>query len=234
MSQQTVLLPNIGEVLLSKRRGAKYLRLSINAKGQVRVGIPYWVPYSAGIAFVRDRQDWIRKQLESRPQAILQHDSRIGKAHRLYFYPSSGRVEVRSRVTATEIAIYTDLPHGNKQVQSKAKAASERALFKESTTLLPQRLKYLAEKHGYSYRGVKIRKLTSRWGSCSSQKIISLSCYLVQLPWPMIDYVLLHELAHTKELNHGANFWTLLNRAIPHAKQMQKEIRAYRPQVEID
>src|SRR5213075_157516 len=92
------------------------------------------------------------------------------------------------------IVITSNLPLESVDVQAKAQKAAERALKVEAENLLPQRLKILAERHNFSYKDVKIRKLTSRWGSCSNAKNIRLSYYLIQLPWPMIDYVLLHEL----------------------------------------
>jgi predicted metal-dependent hydrolase len=79
---------------------------------------------------------------------------------------------------------------------------------------------------------VQIRKLTARWGSCSSAKVITLSYYLMQLPWPLIDYVLLHELSHTEHMNHGSDFWGKFESVLPGAKVLRKEIRTYKPLVQ--
>lgn len=233
MAYRSVELPGIGEVLLSKRRGAKYIRLSVTPSGKVRVGLPHWTPYAAGISFALKRRAWIMQQLALRPLVQLVEGAKIGKAHTLNFHPARGVSQVSARVSQNEVSIYTNLLPSDGIVQNKAAAASEKALLREANTLLPQRLATLAAGKGYSYSGVRVRKLTSRWGSCSSNGVISLSYFLIQLPWPLIDYVLLHELVHTRHLNHGRAFWNDLQTALPSARQLQKEIRIYNPRVEV-
>ena len=70
----------------------------------------------------------------------------------------------------------------------------------------------LSMQHNLPYKSVKINSSSGRWGSCSTRGNINLSYYLVLLPKHLIDYVLLHELAHTREMNHGKRFWALLDR----------------------
>lgn len=79
--------------------------------------------------------------------------------------------------------------------------------------ILPGRLQQLATRHGFRYSSVSLRDSHTRWGSCSSRGSISLSIYLVLLPDELIDYVLLHELCHTVEMNHSDRFWALLDKA---------------------
>lgn len=86
------------------------------------------------------------------------------------------------------------------------------ALRRNAKAFLPHRLAELARRFNLIYKDVKINTSKGRWGSCSNTKSINLSCYLMLLPTHLIDYVLLHELAHTCEMNHGERFWALLNR----------------------
>lgn len=79
--------------------------------------------------------------------------------------------------------------------------------------ILPERLQQLAMQHGFAFSSVSLRDCHTRWGSCSSRGSISLSIYLVLLPDELIDYVLLHELCHTVEMNHSERFWALLDKA---------------------
>jgi len=229
MAQKTVLVPEIGNILLSKRKGTRNIRLSISAAGQVRVGLPAWAPYAAGINFAKSRTDWIKKHQTSHQVEPLRHGASIGKSYHLqYFYdPSHGKTT--TRLLPGEIRIISNLPAESPAVQKKASQAAERALKKEAEKLLPIRLAELAARHGFSYKLVKIKKLRSRWGSCSNDKLITLNYFLMQLPWPLIDYVLLHELTHTVHLNHSPSFWSDFEKAYPNAKQMRKQIRAWRP-----
>ena len=85
------------------------------------------------------------------------------------------------------------------------------ALRKQAKAILPLRLNELAVRHGFQYTQVRINSARTRWGSCSSRGHINLSLYLMVLPRKLSDYVLLHELCHTREMNHGRNFWILMN-----------------------
>lgn len=222
MAKKTFNVAGIGVIDVYKRKGSTNIRLSVTQRGTVRVSIPAWVPYSAGLSFVHKRADWLKSQLAKTNTTSLNHGDRIGKSHRLSFvYMATSRVPT-SRLKSNEIVITTSQPFSASIVQAAAKKASERALKKESERLLPQRLAKLALNHGLSYRNVSVKKLTSRWGSCSSKNDITLSYYLIQLDWKLIDYVLLHELVHTKHKNHGSDFWTYFEQIMPEAKTARK------------
>ena len=98
----------------------------------------------------------------------------------------------------------------------------------KANLFLPKELERLAKENGFVYKGVKIRKSKTRWGSCSSKQTINLSFYLMLLPQHLIEYVLLHELCHTVHLNHGSDFWALLDTCTNgRAKELRHEIRNY-------
>ncbi|GHV10978.1 zinc protease [Bacteroidia bacterium] len=101
-------------------------------------------------------------------------------------------------------------------------------LRKQALAYLPGELQRLATVHGLHFQTVKIRKSKTRWGSCSSKGSISLSIYLMLLPPYLIEYVLLHELCHTVEMNHGNVFWALLNQhTAGQAKILRKELKLH-------
>ena len=85
------------------------------------------------------------------------------------------------------------------------------ALRSRAKSVLPTRLQSLARQFGLTYRSVKINSSTTRWGSCSNRQDINLSYYLILLPARLVDYVLLHELTHTRVMNHSEQFWTMLD-----------------------
>jgi len=230
MATKQIELPEIGTVMLYKRHGNRSLRLSIGPDGEVRVSMPYWLPYEAGKQFAVSKASWIAAHRVPTP-AALQHGQAIGKAHRLYFTRSVDITRVSSRLNRNQIQITHPshtAPHDT-AVQQAARSASIRALRKEAEQLLPYRLRQLAERDGFTYKSVGVKQLKSRWGSCSSQQEITLNLYLMQLPWHLIDYVLFHELTHTKVMQHGPPFWREMELHVPHAKLLRKEIGNYHP-----
>ncbi len=228
MPAKQIEVSKIGTVKLYKRKDARSIKLTVR-QGYVRVTMPYWLPYKAGLEFVKSRQDWI--STNSLAPSNLTNGQRIGKAHTLSYRKSLDNTKPSSRVKQTEIIVthyyLTKVTHPS--VQIEARKAGLKALKKEANNLLPQRLEQLAAKHNFVYSSVRTRHLKSRWGSCSQQKHISLSIFLMQLPWQLIDYVILHELTHTKHLNHGKDFWAHMNKLMPNVKDLKKQLRAYQP-----
>jgi predicted metal-dependent hydrolase len=105
----------------------------------------------------------------------------------------------------------------------------EEELRRKAKAFLPGELERLSKIHGLIYSQLKIRKSKTRWGSCSSKRSINLSFYLILLPEHLIEYVILHELCHTIEMNHSPAFWALLDRCTGgQSKQLKRELSAYR------
>lgn len=229
MSTKQVSIPEIGSVTLYKRRGNRSLRLSIGSSGEIRVSLPYWLPYAAGEQFVRSKAPWIAANKAQ--SAVLQHGQGIGKAHRLYFDQHMTTGKVQTRVAANEIRVSVPASQSatDHTVQAAAQRASIRALRKEAEVLLPQRLQALSQQAGLDYTNVSIKQLKSRWGSCNTRKEITLNLFLMQLPWQLIDYVLVHELAHTKVMQHGRPFWQEMERHLPHAKELRRQMSLHQP-----
>lgn len=231
MAQKIVSLPQIGRVVLAKRRGSKNIRLSVGADGQVRVGLPYWLPYATGISFAQKRADWIKRHQAKHQPVVLKSGDVIGKSFRLQVVYDPLAERITSRLVGNDIKLISNLPPTAVATQQKAAAACERALKAEAQRLLVDRTAELARRHGLLYHQVRIVKLKSRWGSCSSEKVISLSYFLVQLPWELIDYVIIHELLHTRHLNHSHDFWDSFEALTPGAKAKRQAMRTHRPVV---
>ena len=230
MSVKQVEIPTIGTVTLYKRTGNRSLRLSVGLGGEVRVSLPYWVPYKAAEEFVKTKAGWIASN-KFKKVAPIEHGQHIGKHHRIYFDADGGRDSISTRVQKTEVYVVHPLhiDPTDPRVQDKAHKASIRALKQEAERLLPERLEWFADHYGYKYKDVTIKQLKSRWGSCSSHQEITLNLYLMQLPWHLIDYVILHELAHTKVMRHGPPFWAEMEQHLPNARKLRQEINTYQP-----
>lgn len=216
-------------VNIYKRKANRSLRLSVTASGEVRVSIPAWAPYSAGLRFAKSRYDWILSQ--KRLSSNLAEGQPIGKAHHLSFMARPSAAKPTSRVVSG--AIIVNYPEGlsiaDPAVQKAAQDGSIRALRTQAEQLLPQRLDDLAKAYDFTYSGVVIKRLKGRWGSCDQNKKIVLNLFLMQLPWEYIDYVLLHELVHTRIMRHGPDFWRAMTELRPGTANLRKKLHEYQP-----
>jgi hypothetical protein len=229
MPNKQFMLDEDVPVNIYKRKSNRSLRLSVTASGEVRVSIPAWAPYSAGLKFAKSRYDWILSQKRLSPS--LAEGQPIGKAHHLSFKVKNSASKPASRVTAG--AVVVSYPPGleitEAAVQRAAQNGSIRALRAQAEQLLPQRLAGIAEAHNLTYSGVSIKRLKSRWGSCDHNKVITLNLFLMQLPWEYIDYVLLHELMHTRVMRHGPDFWRAMTALQPNTANLRKSLHRYQP-----
>lgn len=101
---------------------------------------------------------------------------------------------------------------------------SEKAQAKKKIT---ERLAELANRHGFSYNRVFLRNQKTRWGSCSNKNNISLNLKLARLPGELMDYVILHELVHTRYKNHSKDFWDELDKFVTNSRGTARQLRRY-------
>lgn len=94
--------------------------------------------------------------------------------------------------------------------------------------LIHARLEALNVHYGFTYNKVAIRDQRSRWGSCSKMRNLNFNYRLVFLPPHLVDYVIVHELCHLEEFNHGPSFWALVARVVPEHQVCRRELRAIR------
>ncbi len=117
-----------------------------------------------------------------------------------------------------------------KQVELEHKSILENSVEinrTEAKLKLANRLNEFADKYNLTYNRVTFRSQKTRWGSCSQNNNISLNVKLIRLPDELIDYVILHELVHTRIKNHSKKFWDELNLYIGDAKKMDKRLKEY-------
>ena len=97
-----------------------------------------------------------------------------------------------------------------------------RALARQALEVIPERVAHYAPLAGVTYQRITIRNQRSRWGSCSSKGNLNFNCLLMLTPPEVLDYVVVHELCHRKELNHSPRFWAEVARVLPDY-QVQKQ-----------
>ncbi len=120
------------------------------------------------------------------------------------------------------------------ELRSKNAQAVQLSLFddmeeKASKAEILARLAILSERHGLGYNRATVRRQRTLWGSCSPKRNISLNLHLTKLPGELMDYVIVHELVHTKVLNHSARFWSELERLVPGARRIDERLKEHRP-----
>jgi predicted metal-dependent hydrolase len=107
----------------------------------------------------------------------------------------------------------------------RAKKQSDDLYKREAKAYIPSRLEIWREKMGLDVQSVRFRCAKSRWGSCNSRGVITFNPYVMKLSHEMIDYIIVHELAHLREMNHSKAFYRLVQEYIPEYKETQKKIK---------
>lgn len=223
-------IPGLGAVKIVISCRARRINLTVKADGTVRLAVPYGVPAEKGLQFLDGKKEWILRTRQKYPQrdtVILPPYST--RNHTLQLRPSGGTT-IRTRITANEIIITypASLTVTDPDLQKAVKNAIEEAWRAEAKAYLPSRLLRLSADTGLQYRTVTIRNTVSKWGSCSARNDISLSLHLMRLPDRLIDYILLHELAHTVHKNHGPRFHCLLDQLTGgHHGTLRRELKNY-------
>ena len=97
----------------------------------------------------------------------------------------------------------------------------------KAKSLIPYRIEYFAKKHNFKYKKIYIRSQKTKWGSCSSSKNLSFNYKLMKVSINIIDYIILHELTHTKIMNHSKSFWENIEKICPKYKEYQNWLNDY-------
>ena len=128
-------------------------------------------------------------------------------------------------VAIREISAKTLVVQGATYDAAACQMALKRWLTRKAEDHLLLWLKRVSDEAGLSYVAASIRQQETRWGSCSSRRLISLNARLLFLPPSLVTYVLLHELCHTKQLNHSHRFWRLVEVYLPDYRKLDRQLR---------
>ena len=113
----------------------------------------------------------------------------------------------------------------------RARDAKKKILAKKAKDYLPYRLEYLAKLYGYEYDKCRLTHANTRWGSCSSNRTISLNIGLMNVPEVLRDYVILHELSHLNHMDHSPAFWEEVAQHDRYYKEHRKKLKMFNPGV---
>lgn len=133
-------------------------------------------------------------------------------------------------LNANREAIRDKLPVKNPSEQ-RARDYQKKVLMKKAREYLPYRLEYYAKLYGYNYDKCRLTHANTRWGSCSSNRTISLNIGLMKVPEVLRDYVILHELAHLNHMDHSKDFWAEVSAHDKNYKNHEKKLKMFNPGV---
>ena len=229
-TKRTLPDKDFGQIIIRTRITARNFSMRTKADG-LHVTVPPYCQTAKVLATIEEfRPRLLTNWQKVAPQALDLNFRIDAPCFRLHL--ESGKLS-KFMVRTTEDGITILCPPAvdfeEKYVQELLRNAIIRALKKSAQSYLPPLLDELASHYGFKYKKVKITGSKSRWGSCSATGSINLSCYLMLLPPHLMDYVLLHELTHTREMNHGPKFWEILDEMTEgRAHTLRAELRQFR------
>jgi len=115
--------------------------------------------------------------------------------------------------------------------EQRARDMKKKLLEKKARGYLPYRLEYYAKLYGYEYEKCRLTHANTRWGSCSSNRTISLNIGLMNVPEVLRDYVILHELAHLNHMDHSEAFWAEVFEHDARYKEHRRRLKGFSPGV---
>ncbi|WP_347157351.1 M48 family metallopeptidase [Pontibacter chitinilyticus] len=228
-------IDGIGKVLIERSEKAKRLTISVRPLKGVRVAVPPHISFEKAEQLIYTKADWIkehqaRMQQHEEKVTVYDNSTEFKTKHHALRLLTHAQYGMRCVIQNGYIDVFypAHKKAGDADVQKFIRKSIEEAYRKEAKQHLPQRVDYFADKFGFKYGNVFIKNAKSRWGSCSHTNNINLNLHLMRLPDALCDYVILHELAHTVEKNHGPHFWDLLDKISGDARGLDKKLKAYR------
>ena len=179
------------------RSNRKTLAIQINPDLSVTVRAPMYAPQSDIERILREKEGWIQKHIEKIREQ-----------------------EAKRKKTQGEKGEYGESVEREYLTNEEIKKLADKALQH-----IPKRVSYYAKQIGVTYEKITIRNQKTRWGSCSSKGNLNFNCLLMLTPPEVIDYVVVHELCHRKEMNHSKAFWAEVEKVIPDYKEQVKWLK---------
>ena len=216
----------IDRIIRSKRR---IVALIVESDGSVTVRAPMRLPERAIREFVEKHVDWVEKK-KAEMRAVVPTPSKqyqpgetflyLGREYSLEVVAGQHKkliLDDRFKITASALV--------------NAELVFQNWYRLQAKQWIVERVKHLAVSHQLHYEKVKITSARTRWGSCSSRNTLSFSWRLMLTPPEVIEYVIIHELAHTMHHNHSKRFWTLMGKLMPDYKKLRKRLKDYGKQI---
>lgn len=196
------------------RMKRKTLAVHVLSDGTVEVRAPLRMPAEVIERFVASRSGWIKEHVaraEERSGRLAAYHAQEGK--RFWFRGQDNEIAYAQDENAALLfadQVFVVSPH-----EPIRKKQFQEFLLRQANDYLPVRLSALSRQTGLNAARVSVGSARTRWGSCTGRNEIRLSKFLMLLPDACVDYVIIHELCHTREHNHSAAFWKLVQAYCP-------------------
>lgn len=219
------------QIVRSKR--AKYIRIKLSRKGNLSVTLPTFTEIHLAHEFIHSKKKWIEKNLSK----VIPHTSKalpekldlklLGESWDISYIENEKLIDTEIKLKEYADAHTLELEAGSNSLNDSLLIAKRlnQWLRKKSQKIFNVMLQELAELHGFHYQRLSIRSQKTRWGSCSNKKNINLNCKLLFMPEELVRYVMIHELCHTIEMNHSAQFWKLVEDCDPKFQTHKRELK---------
>jgi predicted metal-dependent hydrolase len=219
-----------GTITVRRVSRSSSMRATVAPSGSLRLSVPSYAPLFMVKRMIASSRSELRRLLDTRPALRLSDGMSIGKSHTLLVKRGAA-----TSVKRTGLHVIATLGPGDSSddpvIVDMVRTQMRAILRKEAKAHLPKRIAYLAQQHGFTYSSLRFTHASSRWGSCNNKQAISLNIALMNLPFELMDYVLIHELAHTEHLNHSKDFWNEVERVDPDFRSHRTQLKQYNPAV---
>jgi predicted metal-dependent hydrolase len=205
-------------IAIRRHPQARRYVIRMTPAGEVRLTVPRGASIAGGLAFAERQHDWIVREWQRLEQHAAAWDAGTEVWFRGHRVPLV--VDEDTVVLAGHHIVRPDPPVPVRQIV-------EQFLREMAEGELPARLAALVVERRLSLPRVTVRNQRSRWGSCSSKGSITLNWRLIQMPPPVSDYIILHELAHGRHANHSPRFWREVESLCSWWRQSERWLRAY-------
>ena len=211
-----MILPD--KIIRSKR---KTLSLCVKSTGEVIVRAPLKISEEKIHAFVQEKQGWLESQKRKRERAGVRLPTETVDGYPL---PILGEYYQITLFDGAAIRLDTQ---AKRLYLPKEKTEKRLVVWLKENALriFTLQTERLAAKMGLRFQSVSISLAKTRWGTCSSEGKIRYTYRLLYAPREVVDYVIVHELAHLKFMNHGKAFWSLVERYVPEYKRLRKWLK---------
>lgn len=222
-----------GKITIRRSAIASQVRVRAAPDGTLHASIPMHAPIFLVKRLINSSRNNLRKILnQSKPEYIYENGMQIGKSHTLIIHNIDNQtfsVNLHHQQIIVKLPVYLNV--NNPEVSRKIRDVVIKALRIEAKSYLPRRLSFLANRYQLKYEKTRFSHSSGRWGSCSSNGTISLNIALMKLPFELIDYVIIHELSHTKHMNHSKDFWELVHQADNDYLIHRRKLKQYNPSI---